>query len=140
MVNGLAISLPEAGPRLRRYTMARRVGSDSAWNTRSRVVNWLGICLSIVNHHRPSMSGYEWIQLSAACGVRIPRSASFKAALAFMSVAANMSSDISGIREEAMDSNGQLADAAAKESTGGRARANAMVGAVLRAGSRRGPA
>src|SRR5262245_16588109 len=36
-----------------------------------------------------------------------------------------------------MDSNGQLADAAARESTGGRARANAMVEAVYRAESRR---
>ena len=36
-----------------------------------------------------------------------------------------------------MDSNGQLADAAAKESTGGRARANTMVEAVYRAESRR---
>src|SRR5262245_40196954 len=127
MVNGLAISLTEAGPRLRRYTMARRVGSDSAWNTRSRAVDWLGICLSIVNRHRPSMSGYQWIQLSAAFGVRIPRTASFKAALAFTSVAANMSSDISGFREEAMDSNGQLADAAAKGWSGGRGRAQASV-------------
>ena len=32
---GLASSLTEAGPRVRRSTMPRRDGSDSAWNTRS---------------------------------------------------------------------------------------------------------
>src|SRR5215813_5356450 len=47
--NGLASSLTEAGPRLNRWTIARRVGSDRAWKTRSRLVLWLGMCLSMAD-------------------------------------------------------------------------------------------
>src|SRR5450755_3173777 len=47
MSNGLANSLTDAGPRHSRATTARRVGSPSAWNMRSRGVDWLSMCLSI---------------------------------------------------------------------------------------------
>lgn len=45
--SGPASSLTEAGPRLSRSIMLRRLGSASAWNTRSSVAPWLTTHLSI---------------------------------------------------------------------------------------------
>jgi hypothetical protein len=53
IASGCASSLTDAGPRLNRSTMIRRVGSASAWNMRSRDASWLSICLSI----RAAISG-----------------------------------------------------------------------------------
>ena len=46
MSNGLASSVTDASPSARRSTMARRVGSAMARNTRSRTAAWLSIYLS----------------------------------------------------------------------------------------------
>jgi len=46
MENGRARSLTEAGLRASRSTIARRVGSASAWKARSRGDGWLSMCLS----------------------------------------------------------------------------------------------
>src|SRR5918999_175299 len=56
--SGRASSLTEAGPRLNRSTMTRRLGSASAWNTRSMLsppVRRLSIYLTIVP--RPDRGG-----------------------------------------------------------------------------------
>ena len=47
VASGRDSSLTDAGPRTRRSTMPRRVGSASAWNTWSSGGDWLGTCLSI---------------------------------------------------------------------------------------------
>ena len=45
--SGRASSLTEAGPRLNRSTISLRLGSASAWNTRSSVAPWLSIRFSV---------------------------------------------------------------------------------------------
>src|SRR4051812_44127513 len=47
MSKGRASSFTAAGPSLNRCKTARRVGSPSAWNTRSSAIDCLGIYLSI---------------------------------------------------------------------------------------------
>jgi hypothetical protein len=47
MASGSASSLTDAGPRISRSTMSRRVESASAWKTRSKRP-WLSMCLTIV--------------------------------------------------------------------------------------------
>jgi hypothetical protein len=47
MVRGRANSFTEAGLRINRSTMLRRLGSTSAWNTWSRLSPWLGMYLTI---------------------------------------------------------------------------------------------
>jgi hypothetical protein len=78
MASGSASSLTEAEPSVRRSTIARRVGSESAWNVRSRGAGcWLSTHLSITTH-----GATKDLSQDELCG-GMPRGAEVRVACSF---------------------------------------------------------
>src|SRR5687768_13019901 len=75
MGSGWASSLTEAGPRLSLSTIARRLGSASAWKTRSSAAPWLSIRLSVVRRRRQELAHGLHVRYDLAVAQRVHREA-----------------------------------------------------------------